>query len=362
MKNIFLYAISLIGFIGIAQPPAGYYNTAIGTEYTLKTQLFNIINNHNDRGYAGLYTTYLTSDKDFYYENDGTLLDNYSENPFGADAYNFTYGINQDDGSGGNNEGERYNREHLVPQSVFNSATPMYSDAHFVVPSDKKVNAQRGDLPFGKVGSANWTSLNGTKRGNNLNSGYSAGYSGIVFEPIDEFKGDIARNLLYFATRYQDVVAGYNYVMFNNTADQVFAQPFLNILLTWNTLDPVSQRERDRNNAIGTDDRQKNRNPFIDNNSYVTAIWGAPLSTAEFNLASAVLLYPNPSNTHSITLESTKKITEIELITVNGQRLYYWVNPVFTGTRFTLEAIPTGFYLIKIKSEACEITKKICIQ
>jgi endonuclease I len=358
-KNI-LFAFLLFGLISKAQPPAGYYNSATGTGYTLKTQLYNIIKDHNDRGYSGLYTTYLTSDKDFYYENDGTLLDNYSENPTGPDAYSFTYGINQDDGTLGNNEGERYNREHLVPQSVFNSATPMYSDAFFVVPSDKKVNAQRGDLPFGKVGTANWTSLNGSKRGNNSNSDYAAGYSGLVFEPIDEFKGDIARNLLYFATRYQDVVAGYNYVMFNNTADQVFAQPFLNILLTWNQLDPVSQRETDRNNAIYA--RQGNRNPYIDHWEYVAAIWGDPLPTTGFTLDDSVLLYPNPSNSHSITLESTKKLTEIELISINGQHLQNWVNPTFMGSKFTLESIPSGFYFIKIKSDTHEITKKICIQ
>ena len=359
MKNIFLYAISLIGFIGIAQPPSGYYNTAIGTGYTLKTQLFNIINNHNDRGYAGLYTTYLTSDKDFYYENDGTLLDNYSENPFGPDAYNFTYGINQDDGTGGNNEGERYNREHLIPQSVFNQATPMYSDAFFVVPSDKKVNAQRGDLPFGKVGSANWTSLNGSKRGNNLNSSYSAGYSDIVFEPIDEFKGDIARNLLYFATRYEDVVAGFNYVMFNNTSNQVFAQPFLNILLTWNQQDPVSNREIARNNAIYA--RQGNRNPYIDNLNYVTSVWGQPLANNQFTLSEAVLIYPNPSHTNSITLESALPINEISVVTISGQCIQHLVNPTVLDSKITLTNIPAGFYLIKLKSDSLEVTKKVCL-
>lgn len=357
-KNI-LFAFLLFGFISIAQPPAGYYNSATGTGYTLKTQLYNIIKNHNDRGYSGLYTTYLTSDKDFYYENDGTLLDNYSENPLGPDAYNFTYGINQDDGTGGNNEGERYNREHLIPQSVFNATTPMYSDAHFVVPADKKVNAQRGDLPFGKVGSTNWTSLNGSKRGNNSNSDYAAGYSGLVFEPIDEFKGDIARNLLYFATRYQDVVAGYNYVMFNNTADQVFAQPFLNILLTWNQQDPVSQRETDRNNAIYA--RQGNRNPYIDNWNYVTAIWGQPLASAQFDLDSQILVYPNPSNTHCITVESSKHIMAIDLITINGQLIQHQENPISINSIINFANIPIGFYFLKIKLDSIEITKKISI-
>lgn len=345
--------------MGYAQPPAGYYNSATGTGYVLKTQLYNIIKDHNDRGYSGLYTTYTTSDKDFYYENDGTLLDNYSENPTGPDAYEFTYGINQDDGTGGNNEGERYNREHLIPQSVFNSATPMYSDAHFVVPADKHVNAQRGDLPFGKVGNANWTSLNGTKRGNNWNADYSAGYSGIVFEPIDEFKGDIARNLLYFATRYENVVAGYNYVMFNNTADQVFAQPFLNILLTWNQLDPVSQREIDRNNAVYA--RQGNRNPYIDNWDFVTAIWGQPMATNSFELANAIVLYPNPSHSHSITIESTLKLTEIELTTINGQQIQLLKNLGNFPTNCKLIDIPTGFYLVTLKTDSAKITKKICV-
>ncbi|HMK06172.1 MAG TPA: endonuclease, partial [Flavobacterium sp.] len=191
MIKIYTLSAMLFAVLSFAQPPSGYYNTATGTGYVLKTQLYNIINGHNDRGYAGLYTTYTTSDVDNYYENDGTMLDNYTENPTGAEC-EFTYGINQDDGTLGNNECERYNREHLIPQSVFASATPMYSDAHFVVPSDKHVNAVRGDLPFGKVGTANYTSTNGSKRGSNLNSGYSAGYSATVFEPIDEFKGDIA--------------------------------------------------------------------------------------------------------------------------------------------------------------------------
>lgn len=359
MKNTLFLTSILYGFFVNAQPPAGYYSTATGAGYVLKTQLYNIIKDHNDRGYSGLYTTYLTSDKDFYYENDGTMLDNYSENPTGPDAYSFTYGINQDDGSGGANEGERYNREHLIPQSVFNATTPMYSDAHFVVPADKKVNAQRGDLPFGKVGNANWTSLNGSLRGGNLNADYAAGYSGIVFEPIDEFKGDIARNLLYFATRYENIVAGYNYVMFNNTSDQVFAQPFLNILLTWNQLDPVSTREIDRNNAIYA--RQGNRNPYIDNWDYVTAIWGLPLASAQFNLANQVLVYPNPSNTHSITIESTEQMSAIDLITINGQRIQHLENPVLSESKITLSDIPTGFYFIKFKSDESEITKKIYV-
>lgn len=358
MKKIYTLALILVVALGFAQPPAGYYNSANSTGYTLKTQLYNIIKNHNDRGYGGLYTTYTTSDKDFYYENNGTMLDMYSENPTGAEC-EFTYGVNQDDGTLGNNECERYNREHLIPQSVFASATPMYSDAHFVVPSDKHVNAERADFPFGRVNTASYTSSNGSKKGQNLNSGYSAGYTGVVFEPINEFKGDIARCLLYFATRYQDVVAGYSYTMFNGTQGQVFTPTFLNILLTWNQQDPVSQREIARNNAIYA--RQGNRNPFIDNNTYVTTIWGSPLATTTFDAIANVSVYPNPSSTNSITIESENTIDGIELITVNGQLMQQIKQPLSENHIYTIENLPQGFYLLRLTSDSQSITKKIII-
>ncbi len=361
MKNISTLLLLFLFTIGFAQIPSGYYNTATGTGYALKTQLFNIIKVSTDRGYSGLYTTYLTSDKDFYYENNGTMLDVYSENPTGPEC-EFTYGTGQDDGTLGNNECERYNREHLVPQSVFSAATPMYSDAHFVLPADKHVNGQRGDLPFGKVNTANWTSTNGSKRGTNLNSGYSAGYSGVVFEPIDEFKGDIARSILYFATRYEDLVAGYSYVMFNGTSDQVFAQPFLNILLTWNILDPVSSREIARNNAIGTNARQRNRNPFIDNNSYVTSIWGAPLGVSSFEVLNSVRIFPNPTDTNSVTISSATSLDVIQLISVNGQIIQEIKNPILHENNYILDHLTAGFYFIKISSEEASIIKKIIVR
>lgn len=359
MKNIYTLAFLLTAIIGLAQPPAGYYNTATGTGYTLKTQLYNIINGHQDRGYAGLYVTYTTSDKDFFYENNGTMLDMYTENPFGSEC-EFTYGVNQDDGSLGNNECERYNREHLVPQSVFASATPMYSDAHFVVPSDKHVNGVRNNFPFGRVNSATFTSTNGSKLGFNLNTGYSAGYTNTVFEPIDEFKGDIARMLLYFATRYENVVSGYTYAMFNGTSTQVFTDTFKNILLAWNALDPVSAREIARNNAVYA--RQNNRNPFIDNNAYVTAIWGAaPLSTESFDVLANVSVYPNPSQDRRINIESPVSLDDIQIISINGQIMQQITKPEGNNDRYTLENLPQGFYFIKLTAEGQSVTKKVII-
>jgi chitodextrinase len=155
----------------------------------------------------------------------------------------------------------------------------MRNDAHFVVATDGKVNGMRSNYPHGMVGTPTYTSQNGSKLGPALNSGYSAGYSGTVFEPIDEFKGDIARMYFYFATRYENVINtwGVAYDMFDGSTDKVFTEPFLTILMTWNTQDPVSQHEIDRNNAIYA--RQGNRNPFIDHPEYVAQIWSTTPDT-----------------------------------------------------------------------------------
>jgi len=358
MKKIFSFAFLFLITFGFAQIPTNYYISAVGTGYTLKTQLYNIINGHSDRGYAGLYITYANSDKDSFYENNGTLLDMYTENPTGPEC-EFTFGVGQDDGTLGIEECQRYNREHLIPQAVFSGQTPMYSDAHFVVPADKYINGQRGDLPFGKVNTASNTYTNGTKKGQNLNSGYSAGYSGVVFEPIDEFKGDIARCLLYFGTRYEIIVAGYSYPMFNGTSNQVFTPTFLNILLTWNQLDPVSQREIVRNNAIYA--RQNNRNPFIDDNTFVNRIWGLPLTTDSFEYTPNVAIFPNPTQNHAVTVQSNYTIDTAQLFTIEGQKVQEINNPITNNNTFQLENIATGFYFLKVSSGQQSITKKIIV-
>ncbi len=270
-KNYFLLLL-LFSIVGFSQIPSGYYNTATGTGYTLKTQLYNIIKDHTNNGYAGLYTTYLTSDVDNFYENDGTILDMYSENPSGTDPYNYTTGTTQRCGNY-SAEGDCYNREHIIPQSVFNEQSPMVADAHFITPTDGKVNGMRSNYPHGTVNSATYTSQNGSK----LGSSSISGYSGTVFEPINAFKGDIARMYFYFATRYENTVAGYSYAMFNGSSNQVFTTAFLNMLLAWHAQDPVSTREIARNNAIYA--RQNNRNPFIDHPEYVNQIWGGTSST-----------------------------------------------------------------------------------
>ena len=78
MKMKLLFLIFIVSINTFAQIPNGYYNTATGTGYILKTQLYNKIKGHVNQTYAGLWTTYATSDRDVFYENDNTVLDIYS--------------------------------------------------------------------------------------------------------------------------------------------------------------------------------------------------------------------------------------------------------------------------------------------
>ncbi len=267
-KKISFQLVFFLYLIHYGQAPANYYDATAGkTGYELKTTLKDIITNgHTDQGYDNLYNLYQNSDTDNYYENDGTVLDMYSEMPSGNDSYEYAH--NTDKCGTYNGEGDCYNREHILPQSVFNSAAPMKNDGHFVVPADGYVNNRRSNYPFGTVNNPDWISSNGSKVGPNT----FPGYTGTVFEPIDEFKGDIARMLFYIATRYEDQIAGWNDTpMLNHTSDQVFSDWFLNLLLQWHQNDPVSQREIDRNNAVYN--YQGNRNPFIDHPEWVDSIW-----------------------------------------------------------------------------------------
>lgn len=355
MTKIYLTAFLMSVLTGYAQIPPGYYNSATGTGYTLKTQLYNIIKGHNAKGYNQLYTCYQTSDRDYFYENDGTILDIYSEVPNGADFYNYSATSTGDRCGSYSVEGNCFNREHLMPQSVFNENAPMVSDAHHILPTDGKVNGMRSNYPFGKVNSPTWTSKNGSKLGNNA----TAGYSGKAFEPIDEFKGDVARCLLYFVTRYENQVAGWNHAMLNHTSNQAVSDWFKEILLTWHNQDPVSPREIARNNAIYA--FQGNRNPFIDHPEYVQMIWGSPLATDTFEALANISVYPNPSNDHRINIQSEKELDEIVVIAINGQIIQQIKKPAHNQGTYTMENLPQGFYLVKMFSENQSTTKKVII-
>lgn len=368
----FLLSISLasLSFGAFAQAPSGYYtNTAGLTGYTLKTRLHTIIKNgHNDRGYGQLYEGYKTTDKDRYYENDGTLLDLYSEKPNGIE---YTYSLTATGDRCGNYsvEGDCFNREHTIPQSLFNSASPMKNDIHFVIPTDGKVNGERGNIPYGKVNTPNWTSTNGTKRGPNA----SGGYTGTVFEPIDEFKGDFARTVFYFATRYQDKIPNFSQGnILDGTSTRSLQQWQVDLFLQWHHQDPVSQREIDRNNAAYA--YQGNRNPFVDSPAWVDCIWAGicatdsvpPVDTStnisKLALQNSIDLYPNPaSSAFQIYVKENNQLNGLSIVAIDGRQVYTEIRSYNSYEPLTLniQQLNTGMYFIHIHTEKGTVVKKL---
>lgn len=253
-----------------------YYAPADGLNgLALKTALHEIINGHAAQGYGALWGFYAANSLDLDYENDGSILDIYSENPNGADSYNYNPISNQCGSSGFRAEGDCYNREHSFPRSWFGGAIePMNSDVHFIFATDGQVNSYRSSFPYGEVGSNDVVSNNGSRLGSARNG---LGYNGTVFEPIDEFKGDLARAAFYVATRYQNIISGwenntqFSDAVLNGTNTLVFEPWYTDLLKQWHQQDPVSQKEIERNNAAQI--YQGNRNPFVDKPQYVDAIW-----------------------------------------------------------------------------------------
>ena len=361
-KKIVLTFCLFYSFVVFCQAPNGYYNNATGSGYALKTQLKSIITSgHQDQGYGALYDAYVTSDTDSFYDNDNTVLDMYSENPNGTDSYYYNHGSRKCGNY--NSEDDCYNREHIFPQGFFNEGYPMRSDIHHVVPTDGYVNNRRGSYPFGEINNASYTSNNGSKVGLNTFDNYS----GTVFEPIDEFKGDIARMLFYFATRYEDEVTSNSWDShtkqnnpLNGTNDQVYEDWYIKLLYKWHIQDPVSQREIVRNNEAYN--FQGNRNPFIDHPEYVSQIWGSILSSNSNELLKKITIYPNPSNTNSVTvnLPNSIEITSISLYSLIGSRVYN--NFSVDESKVKIENLQSGIYLLKINIENKSITKKVIIK
>ncbi|MCB9261648.1 MAG: endonuclease [Flavobacteriales bacterium] len=136
-----------------------------------------------------------------------------------------------------------FNCEHTWPQSLFNQTEPERADIHHLFPTDETANGKRGNYPFAVVVNPSWTD-GGSKQ------------SGSIFEPRDAHKGDAARALFYFATRYQ------NYSGFLTDQET--------LLREWATRFPPAQNAIDRNNAVFG--YQKNRNPYIDHPEFLERI------------------------------------------------------------------------------------------
>lgn len=337
MKRSFfsLVFILVFAFSAFAQIPTGYYTNAEGkTGAELKTALYNIISTHTDVGYDGLYNVYKTSDN----LPSGKVWDMYSIKTDGNANYFYSHTSGDQCGSY-SSEGDCYNREHTFCDSWLGKASPQRSDAHHILPTDGYVNNRRSSFPHGKVGSVSWTSSNGSKLGS---SDPSTGYSGTVFEPIDEFKGDFARMYFYVVTCYENKVAGWASngsagELLDGTKYPALKTWFKTLMLQWNAQDPVSQKEIDRNNAIYA--LQHNRNPFIDHSEYAEAIWGSATVALNFTSTAVTSATVNQPYSYSVSVTGPTGST----FTISAPTIPNWLTLTPTGSKTaTLSGTPTS--------------------
>jgi len=231
----------------------------------LRNALHNIITRqHQVVTYAELRFAYQATDR----QADGSIWDFYSS--CGGSYF-------EPDSSDLNPECGCFNREHSLPKSWWwhsdSDIQPMYSDIVHVIPTNCSVNSIRGAYPYGEVDQPLQTTENGSKYGY---SSYS-GYSGLSFEPIDTYKGDLARNYFYMAVCYGDVNftrfsdgGGAVFTYNNNQCD--FTEYGKNLFMDWHRNDYVGEKERVRNDGVQS--VQGNRNPFIDLPHLAEYLWG----------------------------------------------------------------------------------------
>lgn len=340
MKKFLALFIGLSLAILVSAQPANYYNSANGlTGNQLKVALHDIIKGHSSISYSQLWNAFWSTDN----KGNGIVWDMYSDRPNGTPPY--IYYLGEDQCGNYSGEGDCYNREHSWPQSWFNNDGTARTDLHHIFPVDGWVNNKRGNYAFGEVGSVSWTSKNGSK----LGTCKTPGFSGTVFEPIDEYKGDFARAIMYMSVRYFSEDGSWS------TSDMTIKSEIkpwaIDMLLRWNDLDPVSEKEKLRNEEI-FDDYQYNRNPFVDHPEYARMIWD-PTWTVIEEVQEVVYLFPNPVEAGQ-TLHVSGNCNTFDAVTICdlcGRTLLKASGQVVGDFAVTL---PGGF------AKGCYIVKLMC--
>ena len=199
-------------------------------------------------------------------------------NPVDNSEVLLIYGFEDGSDSNSNNDRERnindnctsnscvglWNREHVYPTSLATpdldqdgTNGPPYADAHNLRPCDSQRNSSRGNKKF-------------------IDGFGNSGATGTGWYPGDEWKGDVARIIMYMYLRYNERTLPSN-VGFGSNSDT--PDDMIDLFLQWNADDPVSNIEKQRNpyhENTSNSDAQGNRNPFIDNPRLATRIWGGP--------------------------------------------------------------------------------------
>ncbi|MXV38328.1 T9SS type A sorting domain-containing protein [Flavobacteriaceae bacterium Ap0902] len=244
MKLKFTFLSSLFSLILWAQSAPSYYDdldfSKTGVEMKIQLRDLMIYSHHHVTTYNELRDLLPESDADPDVNGNILLI-------YGSQATGMHQRSRSADGS--------WNREHVYPKSLGNpnlGNSGPGADAHHIRPADKQLNSLRENLPF----------VDGT--------GAMAGKSNGGFYPGEEWKGDVARILMYLHLHYGERTNPSRVVI----SPYTWSSDIPDLLLKWNAEDPVSDFERQRNDVVAA--WQGNRNPFVDNPYLATIIWTGP--------------------------------------------------------------------------------------
>lgn len=257
-RKLMTMALSLLAMsnalLAVAGAPDGYYTQLNGLkDQALKDAVHNLIAPHTVVSYSSLWRYFPQTDcRD---NNRNQVWDMYS---------NQTYYFNGTRGVAG------MEKEHSFPKSWWGGSTGVdaYTDLNHLYPSNGPANRAKLNWPLGEVSTPSFD--NGVTKVGVPVAGEGGG-AGTVFEPDNQYKGDFARTYFYMATCYQQYQWQHTYMVTNSTW-KTLNDWSIALLLKWSHQDPVSDKEKKRNDAVYA--VQGNRNPFIDNPELADYIWG----------------------------------------------------------------------------------------
>ena len=249
--------------------------------------------------------------------------------------------------------GQELHIEHSLPKSWWGSHEwAAYKDLSHLYPADGSTNISKNDNPLGIV-SGKPTKNNGVSK---IGPGDYPGYTGNVFEPADQYKGDFARAYFYMATAYEHyknlwVASKSENIMQNNTYP-VFKEWAVQLLMQWHRQDPVSAKELTRNAKVYS--IQGNRNPFIDYPELAEYIWGNNIGQA-WNLTTNTTIsnqksdfqiqFNNNQDCFSFNTNTTFPITYV-IYDVTGKKVLQGKS--FSNNQIRLPKLKIGYYIFEI--------------
>jgi len=367
LKTFYSISLFLIFTLSVsAAIPAGYYSNLEGKiTAELKTELHTIIcqdTTHYLRYGAGTGFTwqgFYSTDRDL---TNNEVIDMYSDSQRFFDVNYIALGYK--------GFGMTIQIEHSVPKSWWGCDIDHPDcaalDLNHMYPSDGTYNNYKSNNPLGVV-TGTLVHTNGVSK---IGIGTYSGYTGTVFEPADQYKGDFARSYFYIATAYQHYVNKWvptatGIMMEANTYPTL--KPWaIGLLLEWSRMDPVSDKEKSRVENVF--DIQKNRNPFIDFPQLAEYIWGN-MKDSVFHLT-AVTGFDTPV-TRRLSISPNPATDQIQLNFDQRAGTFHYAIYSMTGSvvlsgntdspSITVSGLRSGVYSCMVDSGADKLVSKLII-